>query len=376
MASTDTASFARALAEQPVSRSTGRRPLFALVVLALLGLLCTPLFVNRVAHNAPHPVAGEVSFASWGELTAPVDLGGEWMLVWHGDSTHPSNERIPIKVPGPWKGLRTKTGETLPESGFGTYELTIRDLPPGQYLFHAPIIDAGSRIWIDGQVVSAMGTVGNSAATTRYMVRSQDVPFVSTGEPVHIAIDIASFFHRDNGLEAAPVMGLAAPMRSWASLKWAQDFLFRRRVRRQARGNLLLNRSGEFSHSRCLEQALDRHFDFEHLAQTRDQLDRQQRMAAELEELVVDAHRRHAQEILPDAGDLLLNRIAGRGIGARKVRPRMLRGLLARAAGCFRAERRQPHPLVEPRLQIARRDRDLKRTRVNDPEKGILAVGR
>ncbi|HKD22913.1 MAG TPA: adenylate/guanylate cyclase domain-containing protein [Rhizomicrobium sp.] len=227
MASTDTASFARALAEQPVSRSTGRRPLFALVVLALLGLLCTPLFVNRVAHNAPHPVAGEVSFASWGELTAPVDLGGEWMLHWHGDSVHPADERIPIKVPGPWKGLRTKSGETLPESGFGTYELTIRDLPPGQYLFHAPIIDAGTRIWIDGQVVSAMGVVGNSPETTRYMVRSQDVPFVSTGAPVHIAIDIAAFFHRDNGLEAAPVVGLAGPMRSWASLKWGQDFLFR-----------------------------------------------------------------------------------------------------------------------------------------------------
>jgi adenylate cyclase len=94
-------------------------------------------------------------------------------------------------------------------------------------LFHAPIIDAGTRIWIDGQVVSAMGVVGNSPETTRYMVRSQDVPFVSTGAPVHIAIDIAAFFHRDNGLEAAPVVGLAGPMRSWASLKWGQDFLFR-----------------------------------------------------------------------------------------------------------------------------------------------------
>ena len=75
MASTDVASATQALVEQPVSRSTGSRPLLAFFVLVLLGLLCGPLFVNRIAYDSPKPQEGMVSFAHWGALTTPVQLG-------------------------------------------------------------------------------------------------------------------------------------------------------------------------------------------------------------------------------------------------------------------------------------------------------------
>jgi adenylate cyclase len=227
MASTDVASATQALVEQPVSRSTGSRPLLAFIVLLLLGLLLAPLFANRIAYNAPRPKGGVVSFASWGALTTPVQLGGEWMLVWHGDGEHKDDEWLPVNVPGPWKGLRLPSGLVLSESGVGTYDLTLRDLQPGQYTLHVPIITGASRIWIDGKLVSSLGTFGDSAANIRYLVRSQDVTFTSTGKPVHLSIDIAEFLDRSNGLEGAPVIGLSAPMRAWTSLEWAQDFLFR-----------------------------------------------------------------------------------------------------------------------------------------------------
>ncbi|HKD22914.1 MAG TPA: adenylate/guanylate cyclase domain-containing protein [Rhizomicrobium sp.] len=227
MASTDAGSFAQALATQTVSRSTGRRPLFALLVLVLLGLLITPLFVTRVAHNAPTPQDGSVSFANWGPLSTPVELGGTWTLLWQGDSSHPYHERRPIKVPGAWEGLRLHDGTEIPASGLATYELTISGLQPGQYVLHIPIVNGASRVWVDGAIVSTMGIVGNSAATTRYLVRAHDVPITSTGKPVRLAVDYATFYDRGNGFIAAPVLGLSGPMRSWAALKWAQDFLFR-----------------------------------------------------------------------------------------------------------------------------------------------------
>jgi adenylate cyclase len=227
MASTDVASATQALVEQPVSRSTGSRPLLAFFVLVLLGLLCAPLFVNRIAYDAPKPRDGTVSFAHWGALTTPVELGGQWMFVWQGDATHPAHERFPMKVPGTWEGLRTPSGTILPISGVGTYHLTIRDLPPGLYTLHVPIVTGASRVWIDGKLMSSMGTFGNSPATTKYVVRSHDASIWATGEPVEIGIDLAEFLDRGNGLQGAPVIGLSEPMRSWASIEWAKDFLFR-----------------------------------------------------------------------------------------------------------------------------------------------------
>src|SRR5271170_6917486 len=165
MASTDVMSVTQALADQPVSRSTGSRPLLALFVLVLLGLLCAPLFVIRIAYDGPKPSDGTVSFAHWGALTTPVPLGGRWMFVWQGDAAHPAHERLPMTVPGTWEGQRTPNGTILPISGVGSYLLTISDLPPGLYTLHVPIVTGASRVWIDGKLMSSMGTFGNSPAT-------------------------------------------------------------------------------------------------------------------------------------------------------------------------------------------------------------------
>ena len=113
MASTDVASATQALVDEPVSRSTGSRPLLAFVVLLLLGVLLTPLFANRIAYDAPRPRDGVVSYKAWGALTAPVELTGQWTFVWHGDSEREDDEWIPAPVPGPWQGLRMPSGQFL-----------------------------------------------------------------------------------------------------------------------------------------------------------------------------------------------------------------------------------------------------------------------
>jgi adenylate cyclase len=215
-------------ADRPVSRAAPRRPFFAIIILGLVGALFAPLFADFVAHNAPSPTKGVVSFAKWGPLTKPVELAGEWMLVWHRDSARPTrDERLAVKAPGSWGGARTPDGRRLPANGFATYELTIRDLPPGRYVLYVPIIHGASRVSIDGVVESSMGIVGDSARTTADLTRSQEAPITSVGKPIQVTIDVAAFRELNGGLEGPPVIGLNGPMRTWASLRLSQDFVLR-----------------------------------------------------------------------------------------------------------------------------------------------------
>jgi adenylate cyclase len=219
---------ASTLTGQTVRRAAPRRTLLAIVILGLVGALCAPLFADPIAHDAPGPKYGAISFTRWGALTKPVELDGGWVLVWHGDRARGTrDERLPIKVPGSWGGLRAPDGWRLPENGFATYELTVRGLQPGQYLLYVPIIHAASRVSINGAVASSMGIVGNSPGEAKSLPRSHEVPITSDGKPLQIAIDVAAFHEHTGGLEGAPVIGLSSAMRTWAILKWSQDYLLR-----------------------------------------------------------------------------------------------------------------------------------------------------
>ena len=92
---------------------------------------------------------------------------------------------------------------------------------------------------------------------------------------------------------------------------------------------------GEAGDRRRREHPLDRQVGVEGLAEARQQANDEERMAAEVEEVVVDADRMvQAEQILPDPGDHLLDGIAGR---------RARRGV--RLAGRPRLRRRQRPPV-------------------------------
>src|SRR3954471_22226640 len=91
--------------------STGRRFVFALVLLALLAGICAPFFVDPVAHDAPKARGGVVDYSQWGPLSAPVELKGDWRLVWR--SAPLAGARVLSPVPGDWAGAHAG-GATLP----------------------------------------------------------------------------------------------------------------------------------------------------------------------------------------------------------------------------------------------------------------------
>ena len=204
-----------------------RRLFFSFAVLLLMLILCAPLFGDPIAHDAPQAQDGAVSYRDWGRLTAPVELAGNWRLVWEGGPgpVRPGTT-VPAQVPGAWAGLRDADGTPLPTSGRARFEVTIADLAPGHYILYVPIIFGAHRVALNGRVLSSYGHIGTDAASTRYEVRSHEIAFESDGRPLKLQIEIGAWLHRDTGVVESPMLGEAIPMRRWIAVQWAKSLLF------------------------------------------------------------------------------------------------------------------------------------------------------
>lgn len=204
-----------------------RRLIFALLALALLCALCAPFFADLADHNAPRAENGVVDYSRYGPLVAPAGLAGDWRLTWKssGPGQPAPGASALAPVPGVWTG-ETLGGVALPERGVAAYALTIRGLAPGRYILHVPTLYEASEVRVNGVLVSGRGRLGFTPAATRYEVRSQDIAIDADGRDLHLEIALASFHHRDNGMESAPALGLAEPMSRWITLGWLRGFMF------------------------------------------------------------------------------------------------------------------------------------------------------
>jgi adenylate cyclase len=206
-----------------------RRFLYAVGTLVLLCLFCAPLYSNPVARDAPHARRGVVSLAGWRGWDRVVPLQGEWRLVWEAPSL-PAGPRagdaVTAPVPGRWDNLHTNAGARLPRAGLVSYQLTIHGLPPGEYTLFVPTIVHASTVSVNGRLVSAMGRLGTSAATTRPLWRPHDVRLHADGSDLQLTIRVAAFRQVINGLDAPPELGLTPVMSVHMSLEYAQQLLY------------------------------------------------------------------------------------------------------------------------------------------------------
>jgi adenylate cyclase len=211
----------RAAGVRPLARRAGA----AILLLCVLAALCAPFLSRPLASGAPQPRAGVVDFAGWHGLERPVRLSGEWAFQW--DAGAPFHRAAPrtMHVPGPWTS--EEAGKPEREgSGVATYSLVVRGLAPGRYAVHVPVLYPATRVMVDGKLVSRQGVVGPTAATTVQQPRAQTAFFVTDGRPVTLAIQLASFHHRETGIDSAPVLGLPSGIDQWLDLEAAQDFIF------------------------------------------------------------------------------------------------------------------------------------------------------
>ena len=203
-----------------------RRFALAALLLTLLIGLCAPFFIDPIARNGPQAHGGQVDFAAWGPLSAPVELKGEWRMVWR--SAPAPGATFLQAVPGPWAGRRVDASArnlTLPELGAVSYQLKVRGLAAGHYGLYVRQGFHARRILVNGRLVSQVGRYALTAGQVADAHRAQDVTFDTDGSDVDLTIDVASFHHRDNGLSDPPILGRADAMSRWAALDWLQGVL-------------------------------------------------------------------------------------------------------------------------------------------------------
>jgi adenylate cyclase len=213
-----------------VGLSSGpRRLLYGLATVILLCALCAPLFVDTVDHGPPKALAGVVDLSRRGPLITPIELSGQWQLVWRSGAPGPAvGARNLSTVPGGW--AERQPGETagatpLPSLGAGSYRLTLKGLRPGRYMLYVPTIHAASRVSVGGRVLSEMGVAGASEATTFSTVRAHDVVIDTDGGPLELALDVSAYHELSSGIDSAPLFALAQPMSRWITLHWLRSLL-------------------------------------------------------------------------------------------------------------------------------------------------------
>ncbi len=197
-------------------------------MLVVLCLICLPFFINPIDRTTPKVANGSIDLSANQPLTRPVALEGRWRFEWLaprlGDDR--PGRAFPLAVPGVWEGQRTPDGTVLPGRGRARYSVVIEGLEPGTYRLIVPTIYMANTVSINGKIVARRGVVGNDAATTRYHWRNNDVSFDADGRAVRIDIELASFLHRDSGLEQIPLIGRPQAMGDLYALRWSQEFLF------------------------------------------------------------------------------------------------------------------------------------------------------
>jgi adenylate cyclase len=208
-------------ARASAGRTRGRRFGLALLVMAVLCVICGPFFIDRIAVNGPQARAGEISFRNWGPLNAPVPLKGAWRADWLAPG--PAGGFM-ATVPGTWAGQKV-AGRTVTESGAVAYHLRIRGLPAERYMLFVPKVYAGERVLANGRLVGAVGQFGLTPQTSRYLGRAQEIVIDTDGSDLDLEIQLSTFHHRENGFPEAPVLGLVAPMSHWILLDWIRSLL-------------------------------------------------------------------------------------------------------------------------------------------------------
>lgn len=140
--------------------------------------------------TGPTVQAGILNLRNWNfDQQGKVPINGEWNFL------SEKNEEAweTMKVPGAWP---LPTGK-----GVATYQVTLL-LPPGQKdlgLFYHDISTA-CRIFVNGQLVEEIGTMGKDETSTVPSFHHGIVSVYPSTDTLHLKVEVANFHYRQGGL--------------------------------------------------------------------------------------------------------------------------------------------------------------------------------
>jgi len=159
-----------------------------------------------------------------------VALDSNWAFYWN-ELLHPShfNKKLPFKKISikNWTKFDFDDGTRLPSIGYATYRLTInlpKKRPP--LSLHIPAPYSSFKVWINGELVSETGIVGNSKENTFHRRFSETIPLQENATTFEIIIQVANFYHNKGGLVEAPTVATSKYLKSESSRLLVSDMIF------------------------------------------------------------------------------------------------------------------------------------------------------
>ena len=166
-------------------------------------LLCTLLlWVGGPAPASAAYPAG-IDLREWSPEAQPMEImAGDWLLTWRGGVRPPSR----VELPFTW---HDGTPRWWGEVGFGEIELSTElrlpttDEPLALYI---DALKSAGRVWIDGELVAGVGTVGD-AAQEHPRIAPLLVPLPPGADSVLVRIELSNHFHREGGIDMPILVG-------------------------------------------------------------------------------------------------------------------------------------------------------------------------
>lgn len=145
----------------------------------------------------------------------PIKLQGEWEFYWNqlltpaqlSDSTIEKSSMF-VPVPKSWVSYKID-GEKLPNQGYATYRLVVKkrkDVDVTIYGLKVPSVFSSYKLWVNGKLITEVGTPDTNKETAKPQFKYQDVSFVldprvDSTSTIEIVFNVVNYSHQRAGLQ-------------------------------------------------------------------------------------------------------------------------------------------------------------------------------
>ncbi len=145
----------------------------------------------------------------------PIKLQGEWEFYWNqlltpaqlSDSTIEKSSMF-VPVPKSWVSYKID-GEKLPNQGYATYRLVVKkrkDVDVTIYGLKVPSVFSSYKLWVNGKLITEVGTPDTNKETAKPQFKYQDVSFVldprvDSTSNIDIVFNVVNYSHQRAGLQ-------------------------------------------------------------------------------------------------------------------------------------------------------------------------------
>jgi len=153
-----------------------------------------------------YAIRGEALFAPWQLIGSTEDFPGEV-----------------VPIPDPWNLTR----ESWPRgTGYGTYYLRLTpQAPTGPLSFYLPQVESAYKLWVNGELISQAGTLGEDRETIKPGIFLFDFVTVPPAEEYSILLQAANADHNQGGLHQPLLVGTPNALGRYLGGYLAREFL-------------------------------------------------------------------------------------------------------------------------------------------------------